>query len=79
MHLSVLPGNRFTYLNTHKSLYNDLLRNKGIKLIMFLTYAMKVIIMKPEKSFTYRLFLKSWEFSIPAPVRNAFHTATINL
>jgi D-alanine-D-alanine ligase len=26
--LSFLPGNRFTYLNTHKTLYNDLLKNK---------------------------------------------------
>jgi D-alanine-D-alanine ligase len=26
--LSFLPGNRFTYLNSHKSLYNDLLKNK---------------------------------------------------
>lgn len=26
--LSLLPGNRFTYLNTHRTLFNDLLRNK---------------------------------------------------
>lgn len=26
--LSMLPRNRFTYLNSHKSLYNDLLKNK---------------------------------------------------
>jgi D-alanine-D-alanine ligase len=26
--LSLIPGNRFTYLNTHKTLYNDLQRNK---------------------------------------------------
>jgi D-alanine-D-alanine ligase len=26
--LSLLPGNRFTYLNTHKSLYSDMLKNK---------------------------------------------------
>jgi D-alanine-D-alanine ligase len=27
--LSVLPGSRFTYLNSHKSIYNDLLRYKN--------------------------------------------------
>jgi D-alanine-D-alanine ligase len=27
--LSGIPGNRFTYLNSHKSLYNDLVRNKS--------------------------------------------------
>jgi len=27
--LSFLPGNRFTYLNSHKTLYNDLLKNKN--------------------------------------------------
>jgi len=27
--LSLLQGNRFTYLNTHKTLFNDLLRNKN--------------------------------------------------
>jgi D-alanine-D-alanine ligase len=27
--LSAIPGNRFTYLNSHKSLYNDLVRNKS--------------------------------------------------
>ncbi len=26
--LSALPGSRFTYLNSHKSIYNDLLKNK---------------------------------------------------
>jgi D-alanine-D-alanine ligase len=27
--LSLLPANRFTYLNSHKSIYNDLLKNKN--------------------------------------------------